>query len=104
MAKANQLGVGDPILPRRRREPIRYDETHKEFYRRQYFEIADKVVGKIERRFEAPKSVLYTKVERMFKTAAEGQHMHLDTIQEINNHFGDDVQEDLHTKLSIACI
>ena len=37
----------------------------------------------------------------MFKTVVEGHRIHLNTIQEIHNHFRDDVQEHLHTELSM---
>ena len=104
-ARANQL----PALPRKIRAPIRvdenakttfYDETPKKFYQRHYFEIADKLTGEIERRLEAPPFVLHTKIEGLFKATADGHLPHNDTIQEIEDHFGDDLQgEELHVEL-----
>ena len=108
-ARAHQLGVEEPALPRKRRAPSRvdenartnfYDETPKKFYQRNYFEIADKLTGEIERRFEAPQFVLYTKIEGLFKAAAAGHLPNNDTIQQIGDHFGDDLQgEELRVEL-----
>ena len=70
--KHSDFGVEEPTLPRKQRAPICLDEastsTHhddkpRDMYRRLYFEIADKLTGEIERRFDSLTFSLYSKVE-----------------------------------------
>ena len=40
-----------------------HDDTPRDMYHRLYFEIVDKLIGEIERRFDSPTFSLYSKVE-----------------------------------------
>ena len=58
--EANHLKIGEPKLPRYRRAPARLDDgsqphtyrTPKDYFRRQYFEACDLLIGELEDRFE----------------------------------------------------
>ena len=91
--KASELGVEEPLLPRRRRLPVRYDETAsntyysetaEELYRKYYFEILDTLTGEIERRFESQTFDLYCKIEDLRK-ACTGKK--IPPIHDIVKHF-----------------
>lgn len=71
-------------------------------YRRVYFEIADKLKGEIERRYNSPTFALYTKVELILKKAATGESIPPEVLSEVLQHFGDDLQRDeLTTELGM---
>ena len=81
LKKADELECEEPILPRRRRAPkrideanstVHYDSTPKHMYHRYYFEVLDKLIGEIERRFESPSFTFYSKVEGLLENAAVG--------------------------------
>ena len=109
--KAVDLGVDEPVIPRTRRAPLRldettfhtyHDETVEDLYRRHYMEILDKFIGEIERRFELPTFILYSKVEDVLRKAATGENTPTAALGEIITHFGDDLEEaELRTELSM---
>ena len=111
MSKKTKFGVGEPVLPRKRRAPTRldqnssnsyYDESPKEMYRRIYYEIADKLKGEIERRYSSPAFALYTNVELILRKAATGESIPPEVLSEVFEHFGDDLQRDeLTTELGM---
>ena len=109
--KAVDLGVDEPVLPRTRRAPLRldettshtyHDETVEDLYHRHHMEILDKLIGEIERRFESPTFILYSKVEDVLRKAATGEITPTAALGEIITHFGDDLEEaELRTELSM---
>ena len=108
--KASELSIGEPTLPRRRKLPRRLDEasgstyhdsTPESMYKWYYFEVIDTIVGEIERRFESQSFTLYAKMELLLKSAASGQEIAHEILQEVD-HFVDDLElSDLHTELSL---
>ena len=67
--KAQELGVDEPKLGRKRRGHPRFVETETntyhehtvdELYRKNYFEIVDKLIAEIERRSQSLTFILYT--------------------------------------------
>ena len=109
--KGQELDIGEPTLPRKRRPPVRldpasssahHDSTPQQMYRRYYFEILDTVVGEIEKRFESSAFTFYTKIESLLKSAASGTNISQDSVKEVVDHFGDDLElNDLVTELPL---
>lgn len=109
--KAVELDIGEPTLPRRRKVPRKLDQTSstayhdntpESMYKRYYFELIDTVVGEIERRLDSPSFTLYTKMELLLKSAAEGKEILRPAVEEIFDHFQDDFDlNDLCTELSL---
>ena len=73
--RQKQLSIDDPVLPRKRKLPARYDEFHdnqhfsestKDRYRVIYFECIDVLVNGIEKRFDQPDYKTYVQ-ELLFK-------------------------------------
>ena len=99
-ANATELGIGEPTLPRKRKVPRRFDEasgstyhdsTPEDMYKRYYFETIDTIVGEIKRRFESPSFSLYTKMESLLQSAAEGKEVSDTLLKEVVDHFIDDL-------------
>lgn len=74
-----QLDVGEPVLPRRRKTPRRYEigagdgtfpDTPKQFFRQHYFEVLDLVVNFIKQRFNQPGYGVYRHLEDLLLKAA----------------------------------
>ena len=99
------------MLPRKRRAPshfnetasnTHYHETVESLYRKYYFEILDKLIGEIERRFESPTFTLYSKVEEVPQYAATGVDVPCADVKDIVGHFGEDLHDaDLCTELAM---
>lgn len=75
---ASDLDVSDPVLPRQRKRPRRYEdgeegyspENVEDFYRPIFFEALDLVIGGIRARFDQPGYKLYSKLEGVLVKAA----------------------------------
>ena len=76
---ASDFDVSDPVLPRRRKRPRRYEdgtgegdfpETVKDYYRPIFFEALDLVICGIKTRFDQPGYILYSKLEDLLVKAA----------------------------------
>ena len=112
LAKAVEFDCNEPSLPRRRKAPKRIDEANSTFhfdttpedmYRRYYFEVLDKLIGEIERRFESSSFTFYAKVEGVLENAAVGKDISTEHVKDIVQHFKEDlVQSDLITELKIV--
>ena len=109
-AKATELGIGEPTLPRKRNVPRRFDEasgstyhdsTPEDMYKGYYFEIIDTIVGEIERQFESPSFLLYTIMESLLHSAAEGKEISDTLLKEVVDHFDDLELLELRTELSL---
>ena len=71
-------------------------------YHRLYFEIVDKLIGEIERRFDSPTFYLYSKVETVLTKAATGGQVPDDLLSAVCTHFGDDFHSfELNTELNM---
>ena len=110
-AKAIELGVSEPTLPRKRKTPRRFDEasgstyhdaTPEDMYKRYYFEIIDTIIGEVERRLASPSFTLYAKMEELLQLATEGKDIPNMLLNEVVDHFIDDLQlSDLRTELGL---
>ena len=111
LAKATELDIGEPALPRKRKLPRRFDEasgsthhdsTPEDMYKRYYFEVIDTIVGEVERRFESPSFTFYAKMELLLQSAAEGKEIPNTLLTEVVDHFVDDLElSDLRTELGL---
>ena len=111
MSKKTKFGVGEPVLPRKRRALTRldknssnfyYDESPKDMYRMVYYEIVDKLKDEIKCQYSSPAFALYTNVELILRKAATGESITLEVLSEVFEHFGEDLQRDeLTTELSM---
>ena len=80
-ASAEEVDVGNPTLPRRRKVPRRIDdgaaatfpETVEEYYRPIYFEAIDLITSRIADRFDQPGYKTYRKVQALLLKAAASQ-------------------------------
>ena len=77
--KAEEVDIEEPVLPRRRKTPSRFDigecsshhhESVKDYYRPQYFEAFDLIVACIRDRFDQPGYKVYCKLEKLLLNAA----------------------------------
>ena len=68
--KMEKLGIDEPVLPRKRRMPQRYDENRtdfhhgsvKEMYHQMYLESYDFVINAITERFDQPDYQMYAAI------------------------------------------
>ena len=79
--KLNDVDVGEPVLPRRRKTPRRlevgrgephFPETVQDYYRAQYFEALDLLISCIKDRFDQPGYRIYSKLETLLLNASNG--------------------------------
>ena len=79
--KQSEFDVDDPVLPRRRKAPARFEvgtgESHhpssiEDHYRVQFFEALDLLIACIKDRFDQPGYRVYSKLETLLIDAANG--------------------------------
>ncbi len=122
---ASRNGVNDPILPRRRKRPSRFEEgqaphsyavTPKDMYRVIYFEAFDLLVQSINTRFDQPGYRAYCCLQSLLMKAVEKQDFSSE-LTEVMRIYGDDfngqslqlqlqilvstVPEDIHTIMEV---
>lgn len=82
LRKSNEGSIAEPVLPRKRRAPVRieigsgpptFPETLEDHYRRIYFEAIDLIVNAIEQRFSQPSFAAYEKMESLFIKGLNGE-------------------------------
>lgn len=74
----------DPVLPRQRRLPKRYDgggashtfSTPNEYFRKQYFEVHDLLIAELDRRFQHNAFVVLKDIENLLLDASNGKVAH----------------------------
>ena len=101
VAKAQELQLMDPRIPRSRRPPKRIDSgstqcsfnSPKEYYRKMYFEISDTISGEMQKRFEQKNYDLYSKAEELLLSAAGSAQVLEGNIETIVRHFGEDLDQ-----------
>ena len=100
--KAKELGVSDPVLPRRRKTPKRYEtgESDSEFpkdvesmYRRIYYEALDLITVAIETWFQQSGYKVYCKLEDVLLKAANKKNYE-DSLEFVCNFYKEDVNRD----------
>ena len=79
MTQANKLHIAEPILPRQRKAPRRYDgmlpPSPEGYYRSIYFEAIDTVMACIENRFKQEGYQMYCRVEQLKKSSQRRKYM-----------------------------
>ncbi len=81
LKKKSNIDVAEPVLPRHRKRPKRYEAgseeysppTVKDHFQRQYFEILDCAINCIKSRFDQPGYNKYSKVESLLLKAMKGE-------------------------------
>ena len=79
---ASDLDVSDPVLPRQRKRPKRYEdvgegyspENVEDFYRPIFYEAVNLVIGSIRARFGQPGYKVYSKLEEVLVKAANNEN------------------------------
>ena len=74
------LDINEPVLPRKRKIPQRYDGNHNEFnhcsikamYRQMYFESYDYIINAITESFDQPDFKMYATMQNVFLYAING--------------------------------
>ena len=107
---ASSIGVDDPVLPRQRKTPRRYDygtaegETPTDvqaLYRPIFFEALDLVISGIKARFDQPGYKTYIKLEELLVKAANKEDYESELIFVVD-FYKDDINEgELRTQLSL---
>ena len=94
-----KLDVDDPVLPRKRKLPRRYEEgtaepeffdVCKQFYCQQYYEALDLIVNAIQARFDQPGFEMYCNLQDLLPKAVKG-----DDYKECLNHVTSLYHDDL---------
>ena len=104
--------MDEPVLPRKRRAPRRFDPTSStthtdngpnDLYRRFYYEAIDTILGEIECRFDSESFELYGKMENILLSAAKGELASCnDNIHDVVHHLNGDLeQSDLIRELAL---
>ena len=97
--KASTLHVSEPALPRRRRDPQRFEigagESHfsltvEDHYRQPYFEILGLAVSCIRRRFDQPGYAMYRQTESLLMKAVQGENFGQE-FESVTSFYGDDL-------------
>ena len=106
--KASTLGVEDPILPRKRRRPQRYDDGNSTeyhphspeyHYKLIFFESIDLIINCIEQRFDQPGYKTYSQLQQLLFCAIRGED-YKENLQSILTVYGSDFDgERLDTQL-----
>ena len=107
---ASAIGVDDPVLPRQRKTPRRYDygtaegETPTDvqaLYRPIFFEALDLVISGIKARFDQPGYKTYIKLEELLVKAANKEDYESE-LKFVVDFYKDDINEgELRTQLSL---
>lgn len=83
LIKANEIeSLSEPVLPRKRRAPSRYEEgtgepyypaTPREYYRSIFYEALDTIILAIKERFSQPAFIVYRNLESLLVKASKGE-------------------------------
>ena len=95
---AEELGVYEPILPRKRKAPAHFDPmsstAHADNSTKDYFEAIDNLIRKIGHRFDSDSFELYGKMEKVLLSAAKGELASCDDmIHGIVSHFSVNLEQ-----------
>ena len=90
--KSEERGITEPVLPRRRKVPCRFEircgagaipDTPEDRYRVIYFETIDTVIACVKDRFEQQGYKIYKQLEAVLMTKGQG------SIEELLKFYGD---------------
>ena len=105
--KSDERGIAEPVLPRRRKAPCRFEpgnstgpgatpDTPEDRYRVLYFETLDVVTTCVKDRFEQEGYKIYKQLEQLLITKGQGNN------EELIKFYGDDFEgEMLQTQLQL---
>ena len=102
-SKASELDISEPVLPRLRRLPRRFDdglsagEFHdnpKAFYKQSYYEALDLIVSCIEDRFKQPGYRIYSSLESLLSKACK-QEDQVSDLEVVCDFYRDDFDQEL---------
>ena len=99
VAIAEKHTIGQPQLPRYRRQPVRLDSgsaqhaypTAKAYYRQLYFEACDLLAGALEERFSSQRISSVLAIESTLLNAANGKSFESNVEQLAESCFNDDI-------------
>ena len=110
LSTQKSLGVSDPVLPRQRKRPPRYEEgtaqpyfslSPKEYFKQIYFESLDAAIQAITDRCDQGDYDVYAKSEQVLILAATKQK-YSDELEAVTTFFKDDICEtQLKTQLEV---
>ena len=101
--KAEQLGVDEPQLPRRRKLPRRYDDgsssgdfpsTPKAHFKPVYFEAIDLITNCIQERFDQPGYRVYRSLENLLVKASKREEFQ-ENLDDVCAFYDDDFDKEL---------
>ena len=108
--KASDLNINEPVLPRQRKRPRRYEdgmsngefpESVEDLYRRMYFEALDLVVCGIKGRFDQPGYKVYSNLEGVLVKAVRKDNYNEELQYVIDFYKGDFNRDQLSMQLGI---
>ena len=100
--KASDHGIDEPVLPRQRKRPRRYEDGASEgdfsdsvehLYRRTYYEALNLVISGIKERFNQPGYKLYSNLEALLVKAAK-KEKYDEEFQFVTDFYKDDFDHD----------
>ena len=109
LSRKEILNIEDPILPRKRKMPARYNEgdnhsfpeSPKVHYRKIYFEVYDFVINAIESRFNQNDYVLYRNIQELLLKSAKNQSIEKEFNDVSSFYAGDLSSYNLKTQLKL---
>ena len=99
--KATEFDVSDPVLPRRRKMPQRYETgsatahfptTAEDYYRQIYFEVLDNVISTIKASFDQPSYAVYQQSQDHLLKSACGVDCSSE-FASVTDFYGDDFSD-----------
>ena len=110
LVKTKELeSLSDPVLPRKRRAPSRYEvgtgkplypNTALDFYRSIFYEALDTIISAIKERFNQPAFIVYQNLESLLVKASKGEDVAKELDAFMNDFHGDVCPTTLHAQLS----
>ena len=96
---SEKLEFDSPKLPRYRKAPRRLDDGQsphsfpdaKRYFRHQFLNAVDSVMGRMERRFDQPALDLYNTLEKILLNSFKGIECEPGSVERMCSHFGDDI-------------
>jgi len=100
--KASDLDIDQPVIPRQRKRPRRYEdgasegdvvESVEDFYRRTYYEVLDLLICGIKERFNQPGYKLYANLQNLLMKATKKEN-YSEELQFVTDFYRDDLDQD----------
>ena len=110
LVKAKELeSLSEPVLPRKRRAPSRYEvgigeprypNTARDLYRSIFYEALDTIMSAIKELFNQPAFIVYQNLESLLVKVSKGEDVAKELDAFMNNFHGDVCPTTLHAQLS----